>query len=125
MPSGEAAAFASPRGGSLRISGFVGEPSAGRMPRRTRPGPRSALRRKEVGWPPGGLVAYAEDACKYDKCINIGSIFSINQKPLCGFENRSGNVGSTFTNCLNCGSLSGGSNSFGFAKGGNYTLLCS
>lgn len=55
MPSGEAAAFASPRGGSLRISGFVGEPSAGRMPRRTRPGPRSALRRKEVGWPPGIL----------------------------------------------------------------------
>lgn len=32
MSSVEAAAFASPRGGSLRISGFVGEPSAGRMP---------------------------------------------------------------------------------------------
>lgn len=67
-----------------------------------------------------GLVAYAEDACKYDKCINIGSISSMNGKLLCGFENGSGNVDSTFTDCLNCGSFSGESYSFGFAKGGNY-----
>lgn len=68
-----------------------------------------------------GLVAYAQDACTYEKCINIGSISSTNENLLCGFENGSDNVGSTFTDCLNCGSLSGGSNSFGFAKGGNYT----
>ena len=68
-----------------------------------------------------GLVAYAEDACKYDKCINIGSISSTTEEPLCGFENRSENGDSTFTNCLNCGSFSGGPNSFGFAKGGIYT----
>lgn len=68
-----------------------------------------------------GLVAYAEDACTYDKCINIGSISSTNENLLCGFENGSENVGSTFTDCLNCGSLSGGPNSFGFAKGGIYT----
>lgn len=68
-----------------------------------------------------GLVAYAEDACKYDKCINIGSIYFTNENLLCGFENGSENVGSTFTDCLNCGSLFGGPDSFGFAKGGNYT----
>lgn len=68
-----------------------------------------------------GLVAYAQDACTYEKCINIGSISSTNENLLCGFENGSENVGSTFTDCLNCGSLSGGPNSFGFAKGGNYT----
>lgn len=68
-----------------------------------------------------GLVAYAQDACTYDKCINIGSISSTNENLLCGFENGSENVGSTFTDCLNCGSLSGGPNSFGFAKGGIYT----
>lgn len=67
-----------------------------------------------------GLVAYAEDACMYDKCINIGSISSMNGKLLCGFENGSENVDSTFTDCLNCGSFSGESYSFGFAKGGNY-----
>lgn len=68
-----------------------------------------------------GLVAYAEDACKYEKCINIGSISFTNENLLCGFENGSENVGSTFTDCLNCGSLSGGPNSFGFARGGIYT----
>lgn len=68
-----------------------------------------------------GLVAYAQDKCTYEKCINIGSISSMNGKLLCGFENGSENVGSTFTDCLNCGSFSGESYSFGFAKGGNYT----
>lgn len=68
-----------------------------------------------------GLVAYAQDACKYEKCINIGSISFTNENLLCGFENGSENVGSTFTDCLNCGSLSGGPDSFGFAKGGIYT----
>ena len=68
-----------------------------------------------------GLVAYAQDACKYEKCINIGSISSTTEDSLCGFENRSENGDSTFTDCLNCGSLSGGPNSFGFAKGGIYT----
>lgn len=68
-----------------------------------------------------GLVAYAQDVCTYEKCINIGSISSTTEEPLCGFENRSENGDSTFTDCLNCGSLSGGPNSFGFAKGGIYT----
>lgn len=68
-----------------------------------------------------GLVAYAQDACTYEKCINIGSISSTNEKLLCGFENGSENLSSTFTDCLNCGSLFGGPNSFGFAKGGIYT----
>ena len=68
-----------------------------------------------------GLVAYAQDACTYEKCINIGSISSTTEEPLCGFENGSENLRSTFTDCLNCGSLSGGPNSFGFAKGGIYT----
>ena len=40
---------------SQRISAFVGEPSGGGMPWRTRPGPLSILRRKEVGWTPGIL----------------------------------------------------------------------
>lgn len=68
-----------------------------------------------------GLVAYAQDKCTYDKCINIGSISSMNGKLLCGFENRSENGDSTFTDCLNCGSIYGPPNSFGFAKGGIYT----
>lgn len=68
-----------------------------------------------------GLVAYAQDKCTYDKCINIGSIYFTNEKLLCGFENGSENVGSTFTDCLNCGSIYGPPNSFGFAKGGIYT----